>query len=88
MSEPSGILLYDFDLRRPGCVLLQAVVGGDRDALVLGWSSGLWLVSPTNGMKRVRGTRAEFAQLAKRDAKLHAGKSRAKLDREAARASP
>lgn len=43
-------VLYDMKLRRPACVLLQAMAGGTLD----GWNLQLlgdWLVAPTPDMK-------------------------------------
>lgn len=60
MSEKIKIL-YDTDLRRPACVLLQAVAGGNRDAFMkyFGGSEN-WLVAPTPGMKLISGTPEEW----------------------------
>lgn len=43
-------VLYDVTLMRPGCVLLQAMVGGTVDGLTL-QSIGEWLTAPTPDMK-------------------------------------
>ncbi len=49
-------LLYDVKLKRPGCVLLQAVAGGDRALLDSLFSSEDWLITPTDDMMLMRGT--------------------------------
>ena len=43
-------LVYDADLRRPGCVLIQAAMGGSTSAAQL-FSTASWLLAPTPGMK-------------------------------------
>lgn len=43
-------LAFDCNLRRPGCVLLQALMGGSSQAASL-FSTDLWLLSPTDGLK-------------------------------------
>lgn len=61
-------LLYDTRLKRPACVLLQAIAGGDSEALLELFDSGDWLVSPTPDMRRVTGTRAEWERAAEGEA--------------------
>lgn len=58
-------LIYDTELKRPGCVLLQAVAGCDQYALNRFFNSEDWLVSPTPGMKRISGTPEEWKRAAK-----------------------
>ena len=43
-------IAYDFDLRRPGCVILQAAMGGSTEAANR-FPSETWLVAPTKGLK-------------------------------------
>lgn len=57
-------MLYDPELRRPGCVLLQAVAGGDRRALDIYFSSENWLIAPTPDMKMFSGTHEQWKQIA------------------------
>lgn len=50
MADEEITVVYDTELRRPGCVLLQAVFGGtisnqDLDAM------GHWLLYPTPDMR-------------------------------------
>ena len=50
-------LLYDTDLRRPACILLQACAGLDGYKLYdLGFDPRDWLTAPTPGMRRITGT--------------------------------
>lgn len=57
-------LVFDMKLRRPGCVILQAAMGGDtRAANRLPAES--WLVAPTDDMRVYEITEAELDQLAK-----------------------
>ena len=62
-------LLYDIELRRPACVLLQAIAGGDRFGLSRYFSSEQWLTAPTPGMRLIEGTEAEWERVAKLEAK-------------------
>lgn len=43
-------LVFDMKLKRPACVLLQAVLGGDK-GIANRFSSELWLIEPTPDMK-------------------------------------
>jgi hypothetical protein len=68
MSDPAKderfVIVYDTDLRRPACVLLQAAMGGDLTAFRRFFgSSSDWLVAPTPGMKRIRGTAEEWVKV-------------------------
>lgn len=58
-------LLFDTELMRPGCVLLQAV-SGDTAALneFFPDASELWLTHPTPGMRRLSGTREQWKRVA------------------------
>lgn len=44
-------IVYDATLRRPGCVLLQAALGGTVPDFVRFFPSESWLVEPTPDMK-------------------------------------
>lgn len=58
MTEKEFVLIYDTDLRRPGCVLIQAAYGCDPQALgELGFESRDWLLVPTPGMRKLSGNR-------------------------------
>ena len=63
-------LLYDTELRRPACVLLQAAVGGDTGLVNRLWRSDVWLVAPTPGMRALLATREQWEALAEQDMKL------------------
>lgn len=56
-------IAYDVTLRRPGCVLLQAVMGCAVPNFQLLFPSESWLVSPTDDMKAYRATREELDRL-------------------------
>jgi hypothetical protein len=58
-------LVYDFELRAPACVLLQAAFGcgSHPDALRL-FEPKHWLTSPTPGMRKVSGTPEQWQQAA------------------------
>lgn len=55
VSDRKYRLLYDVTLMRPGCVLLQAMAGGNVDGLTL-QSIGEWLTAPTPDMKMYTAT--------------------------------
>ena len=55
-------MAYDFDLKRPGCVLMQAVMGGDSNAVSRLFDCKGWLLAPTPGMRLVLGTEEEWKQ--------------------------
>jgi hypothetical protein len=57
------VAAYDPRRRRIGCVLLQAVFGGDREVCFL-FPPGTWLTTPTKGMRMLGGTRQEWEALA------------------------
>lgn len=61
--EPTYTLLYDTDLGKPGCVLLQAIAG-DPGALRQFFPAGEWLTAPTPGMVRLTGTAAQWRRVA------------------------
>lgn len=71
MSEPQRgerfVIVYDTDLRRPACVLIQAAMGGDLRAFRYFFGNAAeWLVALTPGMKRVSGTAEEWAKVSRR----------------------
>jgi hypothetical protein len=55
-------LVYDIEQRRPGCVLLQATMGGSISAASR-FPTESWLLAPTDGMRRVACTDDELAIL-------------------------
>lgn len=58
-------LIYDTDLRRPACVLLQAAYGcGSHPHALRHFKAETWLVHPTPGMKKLAATDEQWAQLA------------------------
>lgn len=61
------VMVYDAELRRPACVLLQAVYGcGSANGFFQhNFQPGSWLVSPTKGMKRYAATREEWQRIGK-----------------------
>jgi len=61
-------LVFDVKLKRPACVLLQAVYGcaHNNTFLQLNFDSKDWLVAPTPDMKVIRGTRKQWIGLATR----------------------
>ncbi len=46
-------IAYDCDLRRPGCVLLQAAMGGTVPTNLFGalFDAANWIIAPTPGLK-------------------------------------
>lgn len=65
-GEPRFAILYDTELRRPACVLLQAVAGGDRAAFQRYFGGAEdWLTFPTPGMKLIHGTDAEWRRVSR-----------------------
>ncbi len=66
MAEPETfVLAYDTDLRRPGCVLLQAVMGGDTIAFRRFFGDNdNWLLSKTPGLKLLRATAQQWEMVA------------------------
>jgi Iap family predicted aminopeptidase len=72
MSDDTKIkLLVDVKSRRPGCVLLQAVAGGDNHFVSATFDTRHWLLSPTENMGMVTGTVAQWRKLAKELDKTH-----------------
>lgn len=59
------ILAFDFKLGRPGCVLLQAAMGGDRN-VVMKIDSKYWLLHPTPDMKLYKLTGQQVGHLIKK----------------------
>lgn len=57
-------IVYDTDLKRPACALLQAAMGGSTTALHRYFDSQDWLVAPTPGMRLIGGTHEEWLKAA------------------------
>jgi hypothetical protein len=59
-------IVYDVDERRPGCVLLQAALGGTVPPSRFGelFDAADWLLAPTPGMKLYRVTEEQLAYVA------------------------
>lgn len=63
--------VYDTDLRRPACVLLQAAMGGSIGSefhSVFGASN--WLLAPTPGMKKLSATKEQWLQVVRAEKKI------------------
>jgi len=60
------VLVFDTKLKRPACVLLQAVYGcgHNNGFLQMTFDSRTWLVAPTPDMVRIRGTREQWKRSA------------------------
>ena len=82
MENEKRVLLVDMKTKRPGCVLLQAAVGGDTGLLKrVFMDSSIWETGLTPDLKMVRGTEEEwkrFAQVAEAENKRRTG-SRSKV---------
>jgi hypothetical protein len=64
------VLVYDFNLKAPACVLLQAAMGGDSNSKAFNnFDSRHWLVAPTPGMRKVSGTDEQWKMAAEITAK-------------------
>lgn len=66
-------IAYDCTLRRPGCVILQAVMGCDAAGreLSMRFDSKLWLVAPTPDLKLYDCTPEQGEQLLAITAAFH-----------------
>lgn len=60
-------IAFDVRLRRPGCVLVQAVMGGSVPGPLFQrlFQHETWLVSPTDGMKTYPVTDDQLGQLSR-----------------------
>lgn len=58
--------VYDTDLRRPGCPLLQAAMGGTtgRQYSQIFFEPDKWLLAPTPGMKLLEATYEQWQMVA------------------------
>lgn len=59
MTEKTYAIAYDCDLRQPGCVLIQAALGGNVPNF-LDLFPDRWLVHMTTGMKLYQITEAQL----------------------------
>ncbi len=58
-------LIFDTDKCAVACVLLQAALGCDSNLVnKFGFDPNTWLVAPTKGMSRIRGTEEEWKKAA------------------------
>lgn len=65
-SEPAKMsIVFSVEKRRPGCVLLQAVMGGTVSSMQFQmlFPNETWLLSPTNDMKAYSVTEDQLKQL-------------------------
>ena len=64
LEVPEGpfTLVYDVELRRPGCVLLQVAMGGTvpSEIFQMLFPNETWLLAPTPEMKPYRTTREQL----------------------------
>lgn len=70
------VLVFDTKLRRPACVLLQALYGcgHNNGFLQMTFDAQDWLTSPTEDMVRISGSREQWEQLAKSKTKEESAK--------------
>jgi hypothetical protein len=64
-TEEPITIVYDVDLMRPACVLIQRLYGANisTEDLAMLFPAGSWLVAPTPGMRGYRVTREELEQM-------------------------
>ena len=78
MSDPQPeekiTLLYDVELHRPACVLLQAAAGYRGGLISLLFDAQDWLLSPTPDMMRVTATFQEWELIARATVVRRVGK--------------
>jgi hypothetical protein len=54
-------LVYDFELKKVGCPIIQALYGCDATLLTdFGFSAEMWFIIPTESMKVIKGTKEEW----------------------------
>ncbi len=65
-SEELIPILFDMELMRPGCAILQVLAGADRAAFSKYFGgSDKWLTNTTPGMKLYRGTLEQWEKAAR-----------------------
>ena len=62
MCPKTHTLLFDTDTQRPGCVILQALMGGDSELVQRLWSS--WQTEMVPTLVVVTGTREQWEAVA------------------------
>ena len=65
-------LVYDLKLKRPGCALLQVVLGGDL-GIAADFPTEHWLLSPTADLRAYRISDEELANVIKYHRRLVVG---------------
>ncbi len=65
-------IAFDIRLMRPGCVLLQAALGGDCDT-AHAFKTKDWLLAPTPDMRLYAVTKAELQALVDKVNRFHGG---------------
>lgn len=60
MNEKTYTLVVDVATKRPGCVLLQAGMGGDNHLVSELFDTDDWVLAPTEKMAMVTGTRQQW----------------------------
>lgn len=60
MSESKIAIAYDCSLKRPGCVIVQALFGGDGSSVSRLFPAQSWLTTVTPDMKLISGTPEEW----------------------------
>lgn len=63
------VIVFDIEQMRPACVILQALLGGDGEALKEFFGTEGWLVNPTPDMKRYEATPEQWRRIAARAAR-------------------
>lgn len=71
-DEPVIKLVVDMKSRRPACVILQAIYGGDRSIVSRYFDGGTWLTAPTPDMHMVSGTLSQWREFADETNRQHA----------------
>ncbi len=64
-------IVYDCTLRRPGCVIIQAGMGGDVPDFASRFPSESWLVAPTKDMRTYKVTEDQLKKLVEMTEKAH-----------------
>lgn len=64
-DDPIIPITFDRTLRKPACVILQAVMGGNSSVAGRLFTANSWLVNPTPDMKTYRAPLSEWKRVAK-----------------------
>jgi hypothetical protein len=62
MAEKTRRIAFDIEEMRPGCVLLQAILGGHTQ-IAHEFETRDWLLEPTPGLRVYEVTKEQLAQL-------------------------